>query len=516
MFELLIKFPIGFLTVYIVFPNNSHIVSSENISYRQMELAPSEPILAPEFYWEFPRTNLYGSVLKTPKGYEMFYQCANAIRVAYAFSEDGLVWQKPLINETNWAASGHDIVLSPSAGKMRPCDEALDESNRDLDTLNRNMEEEERVAVTDQADSAAENKPQIEMTNLVAGYHMPTVMYVEGDERPYKMFAFGEHGYDTLSSVDGTDFERLGSRIELVDGSERESAISIKSYHNEYTDKTWCSDVAPCFINGEKFTAMTKTYHVDENRLTRRCIGTSSSEDFLNWDEMKTVWVPGDAEDAIAKGRGYKWADFYGLCPFPYGDGYLGYLWLFEIEKELPNGTNLGKIEVFLAYSTDCNKWQRIEEKPFIPWDLNFGQDGGMVTTASAPIFEKNEIKVYYSDSNYEHGYAEKDFTKKIEEPTWVVRCAQLPKERLVGAYSEKGVFCLSEVAFKGKKIRLNLDCKEGRVVLDYLVKDKIVGSQIIETINETDYLIEPVFNGMVQLRFGLENAIVYAVEVLD
>jgi hypothetical protein len=54
-----------------------------------------------------------------------------------------------------------------------------------------------------------------------------------------------------------------------------------------------------------------------------------------------------------------------------------------------------------------------------------------MVIPASAPIFDEDEIKLYYTDSNYEHGFTEKDFTKELVAPIWVVRCAQLKNERL-------------------------------------------------------------------------------------
>ncbi len=203
---------------------------------------------------------------------------------------------------------------------------------------------------------------------------------------------------------------------------------------------------------------MTKTYIVDEHQRTRRCIGKSVSDDFKLWSEPETLWTPGEGEDRITLARGFQWADFYGLCPFPHGDGYLGYLWLFEIEKELPNGTNQGKIEVFLAASEEGRLCRRLSAQAFIPWDLNFGDHGGMVTTSGSPIIEDDEIKIYYSDSNYQHGAYEKDFTQKLEDPSWVIRCARLPKEHLVGAYSAQGRIELELVSLQGKALRLNAD----------------------------------------------------------
>lgn len=446
----------------IFFPDDNHIVATTNIHFRQACIEPSKPVLAPKYHWEGPRTNLYGSVFKSDNGYEMYYQCGNALRLGYAFSADGLHWERPMINATDFSAEADKVVV-------------------------------------------AKMTEGLEMTNLVAGCHMPSVIYDPDSEAPYKIFAFGDSGYRTMHSQTGKQF------VEYVDNP----AIPLMNYKNPNTEKIWCSDVAPCFKDKPGYTAMVKTYSIDNQGRTRRSIGKSTSVDFKHWSPVTTVWEAGAAEDAIAQARGYHWADFYGLCPFPYGSGYLGFLWLFEIDKELPKGTNLGKIEVFLAYSPDGENWRRLNTKALIPWDLNFGEDGGMVTTPSAPIFEDNEIKLYYSDSNYEHGMHERDYTKEVAAPTWVIRCARLPKERLVGAHSKAGSLTLAEILLQGQRIRLNVDCQSGSVRLDYRISGRLAASQLIENINETDYFLDLPVQGKVILSITLSYATVYALEVL-
>lgn len=455
----------------ILFPDEKRIVKSQNIIYKQAKLTPSKPVLEPKFYWEGHRTHLYGSVFKSQKGYEMYYQCGNALRIGYAVSQDGLVWERPMINAADFSASIHKVVQA---------NDAIDSQNSD--------------ALGD----------GLEMTNLAAGYHMPSIIYEPKSEKPYKLFAYGEEGYRVLYSYNGRQFFEYP----------KNPAIGLLSYKNDYTKKTWYSDVAPAFKDGKFYKAMVKTYSIDEQHRTRRCVGVSQSRDFINWSEVKTLWEAGVSEDAIAQKRGFVWADFYGLCPFAYGSGYLGFLWLFEIEKELPNGTNQGKMEVFLAYSADGIVWKRVEEEPLIPWDLNFGEEGGMVTTPSAPIFEADHIKLYYSDSNFEHGFVEKDFTKKIAEPTWVTRCAIIEKERLVGVTSVDGWFETCAFSFYNKKMRLNLTCKGANITLRYLVSGKEVARQQIKNVDDTDLVIVPAYNGDAHLHVTLQNATLYALEL--
>ena len=430
-----------------LFTNKQAKLETKNITFQQANIQPSDAILSPKYHWEIPRINMYGSVFKFDHAYEMFYQCGNALRIGYAKSGDGLVWERPLMNATDFSADAHDIILNKHAPSI--------------------------------ADNTYSG--EYEVSNLVAGYHMPSILHEPESDKPYKIFAFGEGGYRTLYSDNGQQFTEYPNN----------PAIELLSYKNPVTEKYWCSDVSPCFIDKGVYHAMVKTYELDDQQRTRRCVGHAQSDDFERWSEAKTVWIPSQEEDEIANKRGYQWADFYGLCPFRYGDIFLGFLWLFEIDHELPNGTHLGKIEVFLAFSEDGLSWERISDKPFIPWDLNFGEDGGMVTTASAPIFDENDIKLYYSDSNYEHGFAEKDFTKDLAAPIWVVRCAQLKKERLVGAYSEEGEITIDISGVKFNTVRLNLDCCEGELEISIQHNKEQLFEELISGENQTDYVCE-------------------------
>lgn len=460
----------------ILFPDDHHVKAADNVRYQQASIAPSEGLLTPEFPWEGHRVNLYGSVLKTASGYEMFYQCHYAQRIGYAVSDDGFHWTRPLLNRTNLNAPAQAILQGND--QIGP------------------------IPGSDVGDDADETLP---LTNLVAGFHMPSVIYEPDQEPPYKMFAFGEGGYHVLQSPTGQRFnEYPGNPV-----------IPQLLYQNTHTNKVWVSDVAPCFKDRSGYTAMVKTYHIDDEHRTLRCVGKATSKDFEHWSETRTLWIPGEAEHAIARARGFSWADFYGLCPFAWGNGYLGLLWLFEIDRELPHGTNKGKMEVFLAYSADGKQWRRLSDQPLIPWDLNFGADGGMVTTASAPVFEDDEIRLYYSDSNFEHGVGEKDLPMRMEAPTWKIRCARVPRERLVGATAEQGSLRLAGVRIQARRIRLNVACLGGRLNLDYRVDGQSLATQSVADVDESDLWLETPVGGDVELLISLENATLYALEVI-
>lgn len=454
----------------ILFPTHKSMSSSHNVVTKIAKVPASEPILRPEYPWESIRNYLYGSVIKTEKHYEMFYQ-TRGMTICMATSKDGLNWEKPLINVADFSKNDHGVLQANN------------------------------LAPTMQPPALGEGEA---MTNIVAKLHMPSVIYTPDATPPYQLFAFGEQGYHRQVSDNGYHFLP----------EEPEKIIDMLIFENPQTRKKWVSDVSPCFRDHTGYTAMVKTYEIDAEGRTRRCVGRSTSEDFTHWSHPKTVWVPGDLEDRIAQARGLNWADFYGLCPFPYGDGYLGFLWLFEIEHELPNGTHLGKMEVFLAASPDGIEWKRLSDTPLIPWDLNFGQSGGMVTTASAPIFDDDDIKLYYSDSNFEHGQGEKDFKKKLVDPQWVIRCASLPKERLVGIAADQGYLTLSPQLPSIKKLRLNVDCIDGAVTLEYLVEGKSIGRDVIQNKDSTDIWITPKALVFDDLKISLTNATIYALEL--
>ncbi|WPM32361.1 hypothetical protein IAE16_01475 [Hydrogenobacter sp. T-2] len=328
-----------------------------------------KPVLCPEYPWEEKHTYLYGSVIELQDKLRMYYQSyvdGIGFFVCLAESEDGINWKKPLIRP-----------LKESIPHIYP---TVEVEGRVLDFYHKTQHLEC-------------------MSNVVASYHIPSVIHNPEDEYPYKLFGYTDKGYCVAFSKDGINFVEY----------ENNPVIPLLKFPNKKTKKIWYSDVAPVFYDKRKrvYRAMVKTYKIDKQGRTRRCVGMSISKDFINWSKPKTVWIPSEREDRIAQERGFNWADFYGLCPFNYKDHYLGFLWLFMIDHEFKKGTHDGKIEVYLAYSKDCRKWELVSDEPIIPLGKEGEWDSGTLSTANQPLSGQDRLIIYYSGGNGSHGCGE-------------------------------------------------------------------------------------------------------------
>jgi hypothetical protein len=459
----------------ILFPSQKYINSQKNIEIKQGEFEYSDPLVVPEHSWEGHRSHVYGSILKVDDKLSMYYQCGNALRVGLAQSEDkGKTWIKPMVNKVTFDQSGMTTI------------QAVD-------------------SATYKADSIKDTKDAVD-TNLVSTLHMPSVVHDPSSEYPFKMFGYGEGGYRVEFSKDGIHFEDY----------ENNPVIELMDFPNEKTNKTWYSDVSPVFkdYNKRKYVAMTKTYEVDDDGITRRCVGYSESSDFKNWSKVETVWQPDDSDDKLAKEKGFEWADFYGLCPFNYGEYYLGMLWMFNIESELPKGTNVGKMEIYLAYSEDGKNWKKAFDEALIPYDFH-GKDGGMITTANMPLFEKDKIRVFYSDSNFLHGYREKEFTIEYDRPTFVTREATFRKDGFAYAYSENGEIRTKPIDVSYKNIFLNANSEGGSIVVSIVQGGKVQQSFSLQDIDTLGYRLQTTVLGEAEFVIVLKNAKFYSLEIV-
>ena len=329
------------------------------IAWKELE----NPVICPEHLWEGSITYVYGSAIKIGGKYRLYYQSfvqGIGYFVNLAESEDGVNWEKPLIKK-----------LKASIPRSYPTVE-IDSKVEDFYRKTGSLEC---------------------MSNVVSTCHSPTVIYRPDDEYPYKLFGYTSEGYCVSLSKDGINFMEY----------EGNPVIPLKRYPNRKTKKVWFSDVAPVFYDTKKgiYRAMVKTYKIDKEGRTRRCVGMSTSRDFINWTRPHTLWVPDESFDRIAQEKGFSWADFYRLCVFNYEDYYLGLLHLFLIEEEIPRGTHLGYIEVYLARSKNCIDWDLVSDRPLIE---RKGWHKGNIQTVSFPIVEEGKIMIYFSGGGQKHG----------------------------------------------------------------------------------------------------------------
>jgi hypothetical protein len=294
--------------------------------------------------------------------------------------------------------------------------------------------------------------------------------------------------------------------------------------------KTWFSDVAPVFRDSlkKKFVAHVKTYKTDAEGRIRRCVGYAESEDFLHWSQPKTIWVPSESEDQLARQKGFQWADFYGLCGFNYGHIYLGFLWLFYIDYEIARGTHEGKIEVYLAYSLDGKTWKRFSDVPLIPLSAS-EWDTGMITTANLPLFEEDKILLYYGGSNFSHGVGEGETPYDEKNHRFNVGLAYLRKDGFVyacpvqtrhvasvrRASSSGGHLWTKPLKSKRGYLKINADARKGRILIDVIKDSQKAKSFAMAGTDALDYTVRTHLNENVVLKVYIEDAKLYSLEVL-
>jgi len=366
----------------------------------------------------------------------MWYQ-AHGIYVAYARSRDGINWQKPLLKGFRL----DQPKVGPTVG--------LDDGGKEL--------------------CAPISRSRIMKSNVVADLHMPSLIYDPDDQaRPYKLFGYTDRGYCAAFSKDGIHFKPAAAN----------PVIPLMKFPAHDGRKTWFSDVAPVFKDSRtgKYVSHVKTYQCDREGRTRRCVGYAESKDFLHWSKPVTIWVPGKDEDRLARERGFKWADFYGLCAFNYGEGYLGLLWLFYVDHEIDRGTHEGKIEVYLATSKDGKSWKRFSDSPLIPLNHS-GWDTGMITTASQPLFAKDKILLYYGGANFSHGVDEKKNLYDEKTHRFNIGLATLRKDGFVYAESAQGRITTKPMRSGHGKLKINADTMHGKIVIDITCSNKKVKS---------------------------------------
>jgi hypothetical protein len=457
----------------ILFPHSRLIAAAENIAFKQGEaIKHGAPVLMPDHSWEGLLSYVYGTVLRTTI-YRMWYQ-ANGIHVAYAYSRDGLRWQKPRL-------SRHPIDGTPTGATV-----ALTGGGAAL---------------------CAEAKPfKPASSNIVSTLHMPSIVYDPCDRRRrYKLFGYSDQGYRAAFSQDGIRFTAAQER----------PVIPLIKFRAPSGRKTWFSDVAPVYRDWRtgRYVSHVKTYETDAAGRVRRCVGYAESSDFLSWSEPKTIWAPGDDEDRLAQSRGYHWADFYGLCGFNWGDGYLGLLWLFLIDHEIPAGTHEGRIEVYLASSADGKRWHRFSDLPLIPLS-DSGWDSGMITTANLPVFTARRILLYYGGSNMSHGAGEPGNPYDESAHRFNVGLATLRRDGFVYACSESGRLVTRAMACRKGSIKVNADATEGKLKLTVKQNDRPLERFELTGVNVVDRTLRTRGREAISLEILIENARLYSVEV--
>ena len=224
-------------------------------------------------------------------------------------------------------------------------------------------------------------------------FHSPSVVYnpaAEPDER-YVMLGRGSRsgrGYYVAHSPDGIHWERYPKNPVLTGGDT--CTLAFDAHASQY-------------LAFHKRTIMHQGYK-------RRTVYLASSSDLETWSEPKLVMAPDAADDAQVEREGGRFAQFYNMSAFPYGNQFLGMVTHFRYagppeRKGLLQSGHDGPIDVQLVHSRDGRAWQRCEDRsPVIPNGPHAYDAGCILGVANTPVVVDDELWVYYTAITTTHG----------------------------------------------------------------------------------------------------------------
>ncbi len=406
----------------------------------QAQKYAGKPIISPESPWEKCTgvCYLYGTVLKVgDNDFRLWYQIVDKDGkglIAYATSYDGIHWEKPILDIYEWQGSRENNIL------------------------------------------------------LVG--EIPCVFYEPEEADPqkrFKMFYFPGwrylFGYAVSFSPDGLHWS--GYQGKLPGGDVGHCFYDFQ--HNQYvaTAKVYT------FLNGSVRRAigmarpLRSTGKLDEGWQPTAWTGELDEQ----WEPAPLVLGPDQLDDTMARGRigarepiiqhrnpAVNCAHFYGMPVFPYGDAYLGLLWVFDnCSSPLASGGQDGPVEVQLAFSRDLINWARIGERnPFIPLGELGQWDCGMVYTANGPVRVGDELWFYYGGFNVTHGDEVLHPPFQGIDVTGKGGAIGLAKLRVDGFVSldagqAGGVLVTKPFILEGKTLELNVAAKGGEMRVELL-----------------------------------------------
>ncbi|MDT8301995.1 MAG: hypothetical protein RQ760_10970 [Sedimentisphaerales bacterium] len=181
-------------------------------------------------------------------------------------------------------------------------------------------------------------------------------------ERRYKMFFKGSK----ISVAFSHDGLHWGQAIECPE-------INVRG--DTHNNALWAPTLG-------EYVGFTRTWARPRGRQVAR----TSSKDFLNWSKAEVVLE--GMENHLQT---------YAMPVFYYAGVYIGLPAIYN--------SKIDRTHTELAWSPDTITWHRIDPgNPLIPNSPEKGQyDWGCVYAAACPVFEKDEIRLYYGGSDDKH-----------------------------------------------------------------------------------------------------------------
>jgi hypothetical protein len=308
--------------------------------------------------------------------------------------------------------------------------------------------------------------------NLVARRLHGAGVFMDNAERDparrFKMFCCtGDHG----PPVKGTDPRAV-----------RNLCPEIGKWGDTHNNAMWAPEIG-------KYVGITRKW--SGGRVVMR----TESPDFIHWTEAVEVM------------HGEELAQTYSMPVFRYAGVYLGLVSIYNPQA--------GRVHCELAWSPDTVKWTRIQPgTPLIPTSNRPGDYDWGCVYAGAPVFEQNEIRLYYGASDLGHEDKRKGF----------LALATLRPDGFAGyepeAPDQQATVVTRPITCTGKHLTLTADAQGGSITVSIVDEDGVMRLES-EPIagNVTDKLVSWKNGGSlkthignkIRLRATIRNAKVYA-----
>jgi hypothetical protein len=356
-----------------------------------------------------------------------------------------------------------------------------------------------QVLYAESADGLTWNKPDLpggagnalfsgQNANLVSVLHTPTDRLA-----PYKLAVYQNGGFKSYSSMDG---------------------LATTPYTPNPTNITG-SDVAHFYWdpNSEQYRGTFKSSEIIFG-IRRRVVRFIDSSDFINWSQAPDFLAADIIDDTVFSGF---FPALYGMPVVPLGEQYIGLLWVFKARDE---AALHGQVLIQLASSHDGLNWTREEgNRPAI---LDVGPSGtwdsGQVYTAIKPVKVDNQLWLYYSGCNREHG-------SSLQNTTCSIGLARIGYNRLA-SLAGSGVVITHPLVPKGAYLHLNYDGSKGAVRVELMADGVTIpgyeAANCLPLISDSqDQVVSWVGgsnlpSGPFQIKFLLDESALYAFAMIE
>jgi len=473
-------------------------------------------VLKPDKPWEDPFGCACPMVIYDSDDsiFKMWYwNSKDGLSDLYATSEDGLHWEKPILNLVEIDGSTENNKVK-TPGRIGPG----------------------------------------------AVFYCPESTVSEGEDKLYRTISWIPGGewsqrYLPIFSSDGFTWH-------TADNSDNEPGISGEGVGDTGTflvadeDFPMMRDDVP-----GRYVAFPRL-HARIGRFGRRAVGMTYANSMpnqarlmLDWPRPCLVLAPDLIDDEMACERLEKVYDdgiihykdpvdyhceFYTMQPWTVGNIFLGAVYVFDVSMDMGKHgmwNQHGIMETQLVFSRDLVHWERLADRqPWIPRGEAGEQDCAMVHFASIPVRAGDWMYQYYSSGNLPHPsvdqhwlYEQRRLIKAGKRnPLQTIGCVRFRPDRYLSlsASNHSGQVTTKAMTVSSSNLRINVDAKDGELLVSVLDGNEkaIKGYEQSQPITIDHIEIEPKFentfvdlNGQrVKLRFTIRNAKLFSYTLVD